>query len=55
MHTPSQHDERATGQRTDFVGFECPVEFVVGYGMDWANRFRSLKHVCVVKRGAYGT
>jgi len=37
----------------DYVGWKCPNEFVVGYGMDWGNRFRSLGDVCVVKRSAY--
>lgn len=37
----------------DYVGFECEDEFLVGYGMDWAQRFRSLKDVSVVKRSAY--
>lgn len=37
----------------DYVGFECPDEFVVGYGMDWANRFRSLEEIAVVRRSAY--
>ena len=29
----------------DFVAFECPPVFVVGYGMDLANRFRELPFV----------
>jgi len=37
----------------DYVGLDCPDEFVVGYGMDWGERFRSLAHVCVVKSSAY--
>ena len=39
----------------DFVGIKCPDEFVVGYGLDWGDRFRSLPQVCVVKRSAYET
>lgn len=37
----------------DYVGFECEDEFLVGYGMDWAHRFRSLPDICVVAKSAY--
>ena len=29
----------------DFVGFECPDEFVVGYGLDHANFYRELPYI----------
>jgi hypoxanthine phosphoribosyltransferase len=32
----------------DYVGFEIPDEFVVGYGLDYAERYRNLPDVCVV-------
>lgn len=32
----------------DFIGFECPDHFVVGYGMDVAHTFRELPYVGVV-------
>ena len=32
----------------DYVGFEIPDEFVVGYGMDYAERYRNLADICVV-------
>lgn len=32
----------------DFTGFTIPDRFVVGYGIDWAERFRELDHVAVV-------
>lgn len=34
--------------RADYVGFEIPNEFVVGYGLDYAERYRNLKDVCVL-------
>lgn len=34
--------------RADYVGFEIPDKFVVGYGMDYAERYRNLKDVCVL-------
>lgn len=34
--------------RGDYVGFTIPNEFVVGYGLDYAERYRNLKDVCVL-------
>jgi hypoxanthine phosphoribosyltransferase len=34
--------------RVDYVGFEIPDEFVVGYGMDYAERYRNLPDICVL-------
>jgi len=31
----------------DYVGFKIPDEFVVGYGLDYAERFRNLPDICV--------
>lgn len=45
-------DKRSRRQahvEADFVGFECPDYFVVGYGMDAAHAFRELPFVGVVK------
>lgn len=36
---------RAVAIEADFRAFECPPEFVVGYGMDVAHRFRELPFV----------
>jgi hypoxanthine phosphoribosyltransferase len=32
----------------DYVGFPVGNEFVVGYGMDWAERYRNLPDICVL-------
>jgi hypoxanthine phosphoribosyltransferase len=32
----------------DYIGFTIPNEFVVGYGLDYNERFRNLKDVCVL-------
>lgn len=32
----------------DFVGFEVPDEFIVGYGMDYNNNFRNLPIIAVI-------
>src|SRR5437868_4613950 len=34
--------KRRTEMTPDFVGFETGDEFLVGYGLDWAHRFRGL-------------
>src|SRR5215469_1380537 len=36
--------------RADYVGFSIPDEFVVGYGLDYAERYRNLPDICVVPR-----
>jgi len=36
-----------------YVGFECPDEFVVGYGIDYAERYRNLPYVASLKRSVY--
>ena len=33
----------------DFVGFEVPDEFLVGYGLDYREKFRNLPYVAVLK------
>lgn len=37
----------------DFIGFDIPNEFVIGYGLDYAEKFRTLKSVCILKREVY--
>jgi len=34
-----------------YVGFEVPNEFVIGYGLDYAEKFRNLPYIGVVRRG----
>jgi len=34
----------------DYVGFKIPDEFVVGYGLDYAERYRNLPDICVLSR-----
>jgi hypoxanthine phosphoribosyltransferase len=36
----------------DYVGFEVPNEFVVGYGLDYDNKFRNLPYISVFKKRA---
>jgi hypoxanthine phosphoribosyltransferase len=39
---------RTEAIEADYVGFVIPDEFVVGYGLDFAERYRNLPDVCVV-------
>jgi hypoxanthine phosphoribosyltransferase len=37
-----------------YVGFDIPNEFVVGYGLDYAERYRDLPYIGRLKRSVYG-
>lgn len=39
---------RVKDVKADYVGFSIPNEFVVGYGLDYAERYRNLKDVCIL-------
>ena len=36
-----------------YVGFDIPSEFVVGYGLDYAERYRNLRDVAVLAPHVY--
>ena len=37
----------------DYIGFEVPDEFVIGYGLDYAERYRNLPFIGVLKPEVY--
>ena len=37
-----------------YVGFDIPNEFVVGYGLDYAERYRNLPYIGVLRPSVYG-
>ena len=39
----------------DYVGFEVPDEFVVGYGLDYAQKYRNLPYIGVLKPEVYSS
>ncbi len=42
-------DRRVKDVKVDYVGFEIPDEFVVGYGLDYAQKYRNLPYIGVVE------
>ena len=46
-------ERRLVNVPLDYVGFPCPNEFVIGYGLDYRERYRNLPFLCVLKPEAY--
>lgn len=46
-------DRREIDIKADYVGIEVPNEFVVGYGLDFAEKYRNLPYVGVLKESLY--
>jgi len=46
VHKP---DRREVYAQIDYLGFEIPDEWVVGCGLDWAEKYRTLPYIGVVK------
>lgn len=42
-------ERREKDVKVDYVGFEIPDEFVVGYGLDYAQKYRNLPYIGVVE------
>lgn len=42
-------ERRVTDVKVDYVGFNIPDEFVVGYGLDYAKKYRNLPYIGVVE------
>jgi hypoxanthine phosphoribosyltransferase len=45
--------EQAVPMEVKYPGFEIPPVFVVGYGLDYAEKYRNLPYIGVLKPGAY--
>lgn len=42
-------ERRVTDVKVDYTGFEIPDEFVVGYGLDYDQKYRNLPYIGVVR------
>ncbi len=42
-------DRRQRSVKVDYVGFQIPDYFVVGYGLDFAEDYRNLRDVCILE------
>ena len=42
---PSEHKVPVT---IDYLGFNVPDKFIVGYGIDWNEKFRQLPDICII-------
>jgi hypoxanthine phosphoribosyltransferase len=45
-------ERRQRPVEVSYVGFRIPDEFVVGYGLDYAEEYRNLKDICVLEEPA---
>lgn len=46
-------ERRKADIKADYCGFSVPDEFIVGYGLDFVEKFRNLPYVGVLKRECY--
>lgn len=49
----SKPSRRQIAVPVDFIGFEVPDEFVIGYGLDFAEQYRNLPFIGVLKPEVY--
>ena len=47
-------DRRVKEVHVDYTGFTIPDEFVVGYGLDYAEKYRNLPYIGILKPRVYG-
>ena len=50
LDKPARRKEAIT---PDYSGFDVPDEFIVGYGIDYAERYRNLPYIGILKREVY--
>lgn len=46
-------ERRVVDLNADYIGLEIPNEFVVGYGLDYAQEYRNLPYIGVLKKTVY--
>ena len=40
---------RGVAYRPDYIGYEIPDAFIIGYGLDYAEKYRHLPYVGIIK------
>jgi hypoxanthine phosphoribosyltransferase len=50
----SKPSRRVVNVPLDYTGFEIPDEFVLGYGLDFDEKYRNLPYVAVLKEEYFG-
>ncbi len=50
----SKPERRKVDVPVDYLGFEIPDAFVVGYGLDYAEKYRNLPYIGILKPSVYG-
>jgi hypoxanthine phosphoribosyltransferase len=48
-----KQERRVGDMKADYVGFDIPDEFVVGYGLDFAGFYRTLPYIGILKPSVY--
>ena len=46
-------ERRRVDLQADYIGFTIPDEFVIGYGLDYAEKYRNLPDVCILDPKVY--
>ncbi|WP_110943105.1 hypoxanthine phosphoribosyltransferase [Inediibacterium massiliense] len=46
-------ERRKIDLKVDYKGFDIPDEFIIGYGIDYAEKYRNLPYVAILKREVY--
>ncbi len=46
-------ERRKVDLQSDYAGFQVPDEFVVGYGLDYAEKYRNLPYIGILKPEVY--
>ncbi len=46
-------ERRRVDIKVDYIGFQIPDEFIVGYGIDYAEKYRNLPYIASLKEEVY--
>lgn len=49
----SKPERRKVDVKIDYLGFEIPNEFIIGYGLDYSEKYRNLPYIGVLKEEIY--